>query len=90
MQVLAKAKGNSFICEVSDAELKKFMNTYYHHQQGLEVGVDVNLAKGYNFASDARESLRKTQEFIESNGDVIEAIIDGVKVFGVIDHGEQS
>ena len=89
MKVLAKGKGNTFVCEVSEVEIKKFMNTYYSSSQGLEVGVDVDLAKGYNFASDTRDSLKKTQEFIESNSKTIESILNGVKVFGVIDHGEK-
>lgn len=85
MKVLAKAGGNNFICEVNEAEIKKFLNIYYSHLTKLEVGGVIDLAKGYNFASDARDSLKKTQEFIESNGNIIKAIIDGVKVFGVID-----
>ena len=84
MKVLAKTGGNSFICEVSEVEVKKFMNTYYNRITQLEIGGEVDLAKGYDFASDARASLKKTQEFIESNGEIIKSIIDGVKIFGVV------
>lgn len=83
MKVLAKAAGNSFICEVNEVEVKKFLNTYYSHVTAMEVGSEVNLAKGYNFASDTRDALKKTEEFISSNKNTIEAIINGINIFGV-------
>ena len=89
MKVLAKVKQNTFICEVEETEMRKFLNTYYSHITKLEVGCDVDLAAGYDFASDARDAMKATQNLINSNKKIIDAIITGVKIFGITE-GDKS
>lgn len=83
---MAEVSYNSrYICEVSHQELEKFMNLYYNKMQTLKCGEEVDLGKGYDFYHDTKCALEKTREFIESNGKVINAIINGVKLMATED-----
>lgn len=80
MNVIAKISDGKFLCEVSDTELRKYMNQY--SGCSMAVGRKIDLAEGYDFAVDAERSMEKTEEFISSNKEIIETILKGIKVFG--------
>jgi len=80
MKVLAKIESGKFLCEVSDHELRKFMKTFGNFQ--MRVGENIDLTKGYDFASDAIEAMKKTNEFVSSNKTIIKTIIKGINIFG--------
>jgi len=80
MEVLGKGSDDSYICKVSHTEIEKFMNLYYGKMGRLKVGESVDLGKGYDFMADTKDALRKTQAFIESNQEVIQAITSGILV----------
>jgi len=86
MKVLAKIQSGTFLCEVSDHELRKFMRTFGNF--GMGVGEEIDLAKGYDFASDAIGAMKKTNEFISSNKEVIKTVFEGIKVASSINEGE--
>jgi hypothetical protein len=71
-----------YICEVSHTEIEQFLNTYYGGTKRLEVGAEVDLGKGYDFAKDAKDAMDKTSDLIKSNKKVIEAILNGIQVVG--------
>lgn len=68
-----------YICTLHHTELEKFLNLYYGNLKRLDVGATVDLGKGYDFASEAAEAMRKTKEFIESNQKVVSAILNGLQ-----------
>jgi len=50
VKVIAKASDSKYICEVSHEELEKFLGQYYGNMRRLEVGQELNLGQGYDFA----------------------------------------
>lgn len=68
-----------YICTLHHTELEKFLNLYYGNLKRLEVGATVDLGKGYDFAREAAEAMRKTKEFIQSNQQVVTAILNGLQ-----------
>lgn len=51
MKVIAKASESKYLCEVSHDEIEKFMGLYYGKQKHLNVGQEVNLGQGHDFAT---------------------------------------
>ena len=51
MKVIAKVSESRYLCEVSHDELEKFFNKYYGNLPKLNVGQEVDLGQGYNFAA---------------------------------------
>lgn len=51
MKVIARANQSTYICSVSHDELEKFMGMYYGKLERLEVGEELNLGLGYDFAT---------------------------------------
>ena len=88
MQVLGLAKEGygdaDYICKVTHAELKQFLNTYYTKEELkiLKVGDVIDLGKGYDFYQQTSAALKKTQDFIESHETVIKAILTGICTMG--------
>ncbi len=78
MKVIGKAESDIYLCQVSHAEIEKFLNLYCMDR--LKVGDVVDLGQGYNFCQKTRDALNKTEEFIRSNKDVIEMIVTGISV----------
>jgi len=78
MKVLAKIQTGKFLCEVSDYELRKYMNKF--RDFGMDVGREVDLAEGYDFVQDAVKAMEQTEEFISSNKKIIETILKGINV----------
>jgi len=64
MKVLAKIESGKFLCEVSDYELRKFMKTFGNFS--MNVGQNIDLAEGYDFAQDAVDAMKQTERFISS------------------------
>ena len=80
MKVIGKAESDIYLCQVSHAEIEKFLNLYCNKMDRLKVGDVVDLGQGYNFCQKTRDALNKTEEFIRSNKDVIEMIVTGISV----------
>ena len=80
MKVIGIASRGTYLCEVSHTEIEKFMGLYYNNMKELKVGDNVDLGKGYNFASETKEAMLKTEAFISSNKKIVEAILNGVSV----------
>lgn len=81
MKVIAKISRSQYVCDVTHTEIKKFLNRYYGSGSLgiLEVGQEIDLGKGYDFRSDIRDAMQKTQEFIEGHEKVVTAILNGLK-----------
>ena len=80
MKVIGKIDADMYICAVSHTEIEKFLNLYYNKLERLKTGDEVDLGKGYNFRQETERALKTTREFIESNKEVIEAIISGISI----------
>lgn len=81
MKVIGEVeRGDIYICQVSHNELEKFMNLYYNKMSKWRVGDEIDLGKGYDFFQHTKDALRKTEEFIDSNKDVIEMIVTGISL----------
>lgn len=72
------------MCIVSHDELEKFMNQYYGKIKLLKVGDNVDLGKGYDFASEIKSAMKATSELINKNKGVIAAIMNGITVAGEV------
>lgn len=83
MKVIAKIKDGKFLCEVTNYEIKEFMNTFNDRNLDMRVGGEIDLSKGYDFARDAIDAMKKTNDFISSNRDVIRTIFEGIKIASV-------
>lgn len=87
MKIIGKTR-EGYICEVTSQELKKYYNIYYNQQakeisykiDDLNVGHTIDLGKGHDFYNDTKYALKQTQEFLQSNAKVINAITNGIKI----------
>ena len=82
MKVIGKSGRDSYICEVTHTEIEKFMNLYYSNMKKFEVGDEVDLGKGYDFSVQTQNAMKKTEDFIAGNKEIIEAILNGISVVG--------
>lgn len=71
---------DTYLCEVNHTELEKFMNLYYGKLDRLKAGETIDLGAGYDHASQIRDALAKTEDFIKSSGKIISAITNGIGV----------
>lgn len=79
MKIIGTVKSDGpYIAEVSHAELEKFMNLYYGRLSKLQVGDEIDLRKGYDFHIETNAALKKTEEFISANKEVIQSILNGI------------
>lgn len=80
----------AYICEVSHAEIEKFLGLYYDKMKELKAGDVIDLGKGYDHAREIKDATKKTEEFITANKKIIEAILNGMTVLSehVNAHGE--
>jgi len=83
MKVIAKVQDGKFLCEVTNREIKEFMNTFNEGSMNMRVGQIIDLGKGYDFARDAIDAMKKTNDFISSNKEVIRTIFEGIKIASV-------
>lgn len=70
----------TYIAEIGHEELEKFLNLYYGKMTKLEAGEEVDLGRGYDFAREIKDAVRKTHEFISSHQKIIEAIFNGINI----------
>lgn len=77
MKVIGMANGD-YICTLDHHELEKFLNLYYNRMERLRVGDTINLGRGHDFANEAADAMRKTQDFIRVNQAVVNAILNGL------------
>lgn len=80
MEVIGISGRDDYICKLNHSELEKFMNLYYGKMPNLHVGQHVDLSKGYDFYHKTESALRKTEEFLSANKEVIQAIMTGITV----------
>lgn len=78
MKIIGTSDHDSYICQVSHTEIEKFLNLYYGKKKPLTVGETVDLGKGYDYASQIGDAMRKTQEFVNANQQVVTAILNGL------------
>lgn len=79
-----------YICTVDHSELEKFLGLYYDKLKKLSPGDEVDLGKGYNYASEIKDAMKKTREFVESNQKVVTAILNGLSIEALLRQAEQS
>ena len=82
MKVVAIKRDGTYLCEVKHAEIERFMNLYYGKMDKLKEGESLDLSKGYDWYHQTIAALKKTQDFIESNGKMISTIMTGIKMLG--------
>ena len=80
MKIIGKGSGGTYICEVSHTEIEKFLNLYYGKMKHMKPGDDVDLGKGYQFHHDTVAALKKTDEFLQANKEVVAAITSGISI----------
>lgn len=78
MKVIGIVDDYTYLCEMKHTEIEKFTNLYYDKMKKMRVGDVLDLGKGYNFHIETLDALRKTEEFIKANKDVINAIMNGI------------
>lgn len=83
MKVIAKVDSGTFICEIGEREIEKYLDLYYNPGQKMEeikIGDKIDLARGYHFYHKTRSALEKTEEFINANKEIIETILTGITI----------
>jgi hypothetical protein len=80
MKVIGKGHDQMYICEVTHREIEKFMGLYYNNMNKLGIGDEINLGRGYDYLTETKEALKKTEDFIKSNKKVVEAILNGINL----------
>lgn len=76
MKFIAKINDRTYLAEVTTDEIQKFHNTYYRGQSGIEVGVEIDLSKGYDHAQEIRLSVEAMQKICVD----VEKITSAVKI----------
>lgn len=84
MRIIGKGGGDFYIAMINHTELEKFLGLYYGNMKRLEVGSDVDLGKGYDYAADIQSAMKKTSDLITSNQSVIAAIMNGLTITAAV------
>ena len=88
MKIIAKAKHDLYICEVSHSEIEKCLNKYYGSLKSLEVGDSIDIGSGYDFSHDIKTAMETTRNFINDNSRIVEAILRGLTISSSVDTRE--
>lgn len=80
MKVIGKVKDDTYLVEINHTEIEKFLGLYYNNLKRLEVGQQVDLGKGYDYAREIGDSMKATREFVQSHQKVVNAIINGLRI----------
>lgn len=80
MNIIGVAQDDTYICQISHKEIEKFLNLYYNKLGRIKVGDCVDLGRGYDFHADTINALKKTEEFVRGNKQIIEAITEGITI----------
>lgn len=70
----------TYICEVHHSEIEKFLGLYYNGLKGMKAGDVIDLGKGYDHASEMKDAMNKTREFVKAHQKTVNAIINGLRV----------
>ena len=73
----------NYIAVVNHTELEKFLNLYYGKRDKLNVGDEVDLGAGYDYAADISRAMRETRSFVKANGKIITAILSGLNITAI-------
>lgn len=87
MKVIGKTD-SGYICEVSHEEIEKHLNLYYGRLEKLKTGESISLGRGYDFASEIKLAFKETQNFVNANQKIIDAIMNGLKVISFMEKEE--
>lgn len=79
---IASYHGDTYIAEIDHSEIEKFLKLYHNGLTKLKVGQVVDLGRGYDFASEAKATMKATSELIEKNKKVVEAILNDIQIIG--------
>lgn len=91
MKIIATVgPGGPYIAEVTHTELEKYLDLYYNKLERLQVGQVIDLGKGYDFHKETMSALKKTEDFISANKDVIQSILNGITLLGNSSKGGES
>lgn len=86
MKIIGKADIGSYdpdyICTVKRSELEKYLGLYYSATNAklaeLKIGDQIDLGKGYDYASEIARAMDTTQKFVQSHQTVVTAILNGL------------
>ena len=82
-----------YICTVSLDELKKFLGLYYSRDgkmTELKIGEEIDLGKGFDYASQIEDAMTKTRNLVQSNQAVVTAILNGLNIEAVAKAAESA
>ena len=86
MKVLGTTKDSqTYICEVSHSEIEKFLGLYYNKLATVKAGDVIDLGKGYDHASEIKQAMDKTREFVKAHQGTVNAIINGLRIEALAD-----
>ena len=80
MKIIGKVTDDVYLCEVRHTELEKFLGLYYNNLKKPVVGTEFDLGKGYDYAADIANAMKKTSDFIESHRNIVECILNGLNI----------
>ena len=83
MKVIGKKSSQEYIIEVDHGELEKYLDRYYGKLNTLEVGKEIDLGKGHDFADDVRRMLIEHKSVLEKSAKVIKTITEGITFLGL-------
>lgn len=73
---------SQYIATVSHSELERYLGLYYVSDKDklkhLKVGDAVDLGKAHDYTVKIADAMRKTQEFVKANQEVVTAILNGL------------
>lgn len=79
---------STYIVTLGHAELEMFLNLYYDKLPKLKVGDEVDLGRGYKFASEIKDAMTKTRDFVQANQKVVTAIMQGLSIEALVRQAE--
>lgn len=81
MRVIGLVDDRTYVCVVARSEIEKYLGLYYNKRlEGIKVGSEIDLGAGYDFASQVKEAMTKTRDFVQSNQAVVTAILNGMNL----------
>ena len=74
MKVIGMIDTKKYLVEIEHTEIEKFLNLYYDNMKALNVGDELDLAKGYDWYIETKNALDITRNFFKSNAKTIDAV----------------
>lgn len=86
MKILGTTKDSTtYLCEVSHTEIEKYLGLFYGKMGMVKVGDVIDLGKGYDHASEIKQAMEKTREFVKAHQGTVNAIINGLRIEALAD-----